>query len=185
MVPSSVPVDGLMTLPPKEHALFVAMHAWRDEPLSSLGNLLDVALLAEECDANELDRLAWQWGLQGVWNTTTEVIGSLFYQMPGHCWPLKTWARSLAPMHERTVLGAYVVSFSSGMWAPNAEQKRRALITAIGAAVRPQPGQSWPARLARVAQGIRHSRRPNSEYHALSVAPVRHESKEEDLVDRR
>ena len=49
-VPARLGVDGIGALPPAEHALLLAAHAWAHEPLGRLGQLVDVAATLRRTD---------------------------------------------------------------------------------------------------------------------------------------
>jgi putative nucleotidyltransferase-like protein len=77
-VRSTLPLDGLETAAPEQHALLTAAHVWRHVPLRSVRDLLDVRLLADEADAAELERVARRWDLTRIWRTTDAAAAWLF-----------------------------------------------------------------------------------------------------------
>lgn len=76
-VPSVVSVDGILTIPPAQHAVLLAAHSWTHEPFGRLGELADVAAMSEGVDEGELKGLAGQWGLARVWSITCRAIEAL------------------------------------------------------------------------------------------------------------
>ena len=46
-VPSRLGIDGLMTLDPPAHAVFLAVHSWRTRPFHRRQDLDDITLLLE------------------------------------------------------------------------------------------------------------------------------------------
>ena len=95
-------VDGLEALHPVHHALFLASHAWLDEPLYTLRDLIDIAAVSEGVDESEIARAASAIGIARLWNTTRGAVDSLFGE-GDQTFPLRTWARHLAPVRDRTV----------------------------------------------------------------------------------
>ena len=76
-VPAQVGVDGFQTLTPAAHAVVVAVHAWSHGPLRSLRDLIDVAILRAEADADEVEHLSECWGVSKVWRTTEGAVEAL------------------------------------------------------------------------------------------------------------
>ena len=96
-------VEGVLTLAPIHHALVVAMHAWRHGPMSHIGHLVDVAVMADGLDADELRVTARRWVFTASGRTTSEAADAVLYGAP-EPWALRTWARNLSTGRERTVL---------------------------------------------------------------------------------
>jgi Uncharacterised nucleotidyltransferase len=157
-VPSRLGVPGITTLPPEQHTLVLAAHAWEHQPLGRLGNLLDVAVTLQRADEAEIDRLARRWGCRRMWRTTRNAIRSLTGE--GRSAATALWARHLYEVRERTVLEWHVKDLLAPVWGYPAKRV---------------PGAVWrEARrmeLSRTWFALRHARRPRSEYNqAMEVA---------------
>jgi hypothetical protein len=150
-VPAAVGVAGISALPRAHHALITAVHAWAHEPLWRLGDLLDVQLLAEDADQKELRRLAREWGIGRLWDTTHAAITALF-DRGSRPLALRTWARHLPLVRERTVLEHHLERLLSPFGAfPPGQAVRRAATAAIEE-LRPLPGEPWRAKARRTVR---------------------------------
>jgi Uncharacterised nucleotidyltransferase len=157
--PSAVGIDGLETLHPVHHALALASHAWLDEPLYTLRDLLDIAALSAGVDDDELTRAASDIGVGRLWHTTRGAIDALFGD-GDQTFPLRTWARHLAPVRDRTVFESHLQRWLRSF-------SERPFHAALGESVHvlreeivPEEGDSWRAKLSRMVSAIR---RPGSQ----------------------
>jgi hypothetical protein len=163
-VPSATSVDGIFTLSPDDHAVFLAAHAWNDGPLGRMLNLVDVAVMADGLDGAELAALADRWGMGRVWKTTLAAVDQL---VTGHIVDprsLPIWARHLRLLRQRTVLEAYLVGWLGNLWAPSFPSAARGLIWTGSRSIRPFPGESRTVKLRRLTQTARHLRSPAADY---------------------
>src|SRR3954464_9887819 len=55
-VPSRLGIDGLEAPAPAHHAVITAAHSWKNMPLPSCFDLVDIALLARQAERAEIDR---------------------------------------------------------------------------------------------------------------------------------
>ena len=162
-VPSGIGVNGIVAPDPLHHAVILAAHAWSHEPLQTLRDLVDVAAMARGCSEAELARTADAWDLSRVWRTTWAAIAALFERGPTTM-PLRTWARHLPTVRERTLLGNHLTRWLHGFW----ELPPRAAAGHLGAAFRmtvlPAPDESWGEKLARTGHSFRHPGEPMSSH---------------------
>ncbi|MEA2598943.1 MAG: hypothetical protein QOF01_5412 [Thermomicrobiales bacterium] len=161
-VPSATGIDGVSTLPAREHALFVAAHSWRHAPLRRLIDLIDVALMAEGVDPYELDALARQWGMGRVWATTTHAIADLFScgDAPVRSRAVRFGGRHLTTVRDRTVLEKHLAMWLGALWAPTPSQIPRMLVATIADDVRPLLGEPWTSKLGRIGRACRDAFSP-------------------------
>jgi hypothetical protein len=147
-VPSTTGVEGILALPPAEHALVLTAHAWAHEPLRRLLDVIDIAAVALHADEGELRSVARAWKLEKLWLTTDAVIEALFYGGPRPV-TLRTWAKHLRLARERTVLESHLERTFSSFWAlpvrPAMAETRRAVANHF----RPEPGERRRVKLAR------------------------------------
>jgi hypothetical protein len=162
-VASSAGVDGIVAPDPLHHALILTAHAWSHEPLQTLRDLVDVAAMARGCSEAELARTAAAWDIPKVWRTTRDAIAALFEGGPTPM-PLRTWARHLPSVRERTLLANHVTRWLHSFW----ELPPRAAAGQLGAAFRmtvlPAPGESWGEKLARTGHSLKHPGEPMSSH---------------------
>jgi hypothetical protein len=153
-VPSATGVDGVLAPAPERHLLVVAAHAWTHGPLARARDVLDVALLAAEADAAETERLARAWGVEKLWRTTAALADSLFLAArPPRA--LRSWAKNLAEVRERTVLEQHVARWRCWFDAFPPPLALRATLDELGEDVTPDPGETWAAKLHRSRRAVR------------------------------
>lgn len=155
-VPSALGIDGVDTLAPEHHVLAVATHAWAHGPFARVGDLVDVAALAEGLDPRELDRLAARWGLRRLWRTSSRTVDAVLFDGPRPR-ALRTWARNLTAVRERTVLEIHVGRWLSGFSALGPVGGWRVLGIEIGKDLRPAVGETWGQKLGRVPHAFRNA----------------------------
>ena len=158
-VPSRLGIGGVSTLSPLHQTLVLASHAWVHEPLDTLRDLVDIAAAAAGVDDQELDRTARAWGIGRVWRTTRRAIDGLFYGGKQTV-PLRTWARHVVAVRERTVFENHMGRWLNAYWElpPHAALART--VETLRAEVRPAPGERRRAKLVRVAQAVRNPKAP-------------------------
>jgi hypothetical protein len=156
-VPSRLGVAGITTLPPEQHALILAAHAWEHQPLGRLGNLLDVAVVLRRADEAQIDRLARRWGCRRMSRTTRNAIRAL--TSDGRSAATRLWARHLYDARERTVFEWHVKDVLAPLWGYPATRVPAAVLRE---ARRLELSRSWLA--------LRHARRPRSAYNEAMEA---------------
>jgi hypothetical protein len=155
-VPSSTGVDGIDTLSPADHALVLAAHSWAHLPLRRIQELVDIALVREEADAEEIEARARACGFDRVWRTTRRSIDSLFYGAPRSS-AERIWARHLATARERTVFESHVERWLSPFWALSRRRASSAMAAAVSADLGPAEGEDWSAKLSRAGKALRNA----------------------------
>jgi Uncharacterised nucleotidyltransferase len=161
--PAAVGVDGILALPPAQHTLVLAAHAWRHYgPSPRYRDLIDVGLLAEEADPAEIAELAQAWGLRRVWTTTSRMVAALRAgTAPPGLIPIRRAPLGLS-LHERTVADVHFRRWLGTLWAPSAGAIPQALATTVGQDLRPWPGESWSMKLGRLSRAGRDALLPVS-----------------------
>ena len=168
-VPSRLAVDGLSSPRPAHHALILAAHSWEHSPLRVVRDLLDVALLAAEADERELAATAAAWNLEKVWDTTRRAIDSLFYGRRESV-PLRTWARHLGAVRERTVFESHLSHWMSPFWELPAWRALTSMPAVLRDEINPEEDERWRDKLGRTVTAVRHSGMPRSR-HDATMAP--------------
>jgi hypothetical protein len=166
-VPAAVPVDGVLTLAPPEHAVLLAAHAWRHGNLRRVLDLIDVAVLREECDAAAAQALAERWGIERIWRTTVAAVDALFFGGPVP-WPMRVWARDLMQVRERTLLEWHLQRWTRSFCALPPRAAVEASLAQVAADLRRAPGRSWRMELASARQTLRDSFVPLAEHERRS-----------------
>lgn len=160
-VPAGVGVAGISAPDPVHHTLMLAAHAWTHNPLHKLRDLVDIAAVSEGLSEAQLARTADAWGLAKVWRTTRAAVDALFEG--GHVTiPLRTWARHLPSVRERTLVEDHLMRWLHAFW----ELPPRAAVLDLQEPLRltflPLPGESWQEKAARTRRGIMHPGEPMS-----------------------
>lgn len=157
--PSGLAIDGLSAPDALHHALILAAHAWRHEPLQTLSDLIDVAAVTAAADSRELEHTAAAWGLGRVWQTTARAIDSVFYE-DRPTLPLRTWARHLREVRERSVAEDHLARVVHPFWGMSPRHALRAAPLAVADTLRPVPGETWSDKVKRVRRAVREPQAP-------------------------
>jgi Uncharacterised nucleotidyltransferase len=160
-VPSALGIEGVFAPTPLHHALILTSHAWRHEPLQTLRDLIDIAAVSAGVDERELTRTATAWGIGRVWNTTRRAIDGIFYGGPQTV-PLRTWARHLELVRDRTVIERHVEHVVHGFWGLPPHQATAHTARALRYLIERAPGETWRDKLTRVRRAVRNARGPVS-----------------------
>lgn len=158
--PSAV-CAGVLAPDPHQHALLLAAHAWAHQPLHRLRDIVDVAAVAEGLDCDELDVRARAWGLRRLWRTTDAAVGCLLEGRPRTI-PLRTWARHLPAVRERTVFENHLQRWVAAYWSLPPHRAVAAQVGAMWLDLRPAVEEQWSSKLARMRRAVRSAREPVS-----------------------
>jgi hypothetical protein len=162
-VPSETGVDGMLTLPPQQHAVLLAVHSWAHEPLRRLRDVVDIAAMAGSADRHEMLCVARRWRVERLWRTTIAAVDSVFGDRPSP-WALRLWAQNLARARERTVFENHLQRWLADFWAmPLGTAAARVPRTFLDE-IRPGEGETWKAKASRSALALRHAARPRSRH---------------------
>lgn len=161
--PSVTGVEGVLAPTPERHALLVAAHAWTHGPLERARDLLDVALLAGEADAAELNRLARAWRMEKLWRATLALAEGLFLGAPQPR-AQRGWARNVAALSERTVLERHVARLVGWYTAFPPGLAARAMLDVIRTDLTPEGDEGWRRKARRSVRAVRNAFVPRSEH---------------------
>jgi Uncharacterised nucleotidyltransferase len=156
--PASAGVDGVLVPDPRQHALLVTAHAWKENPLGTMRDLVDAAAIATTASAAEIDATAADWGLNRIWHATRTTIDSLLEGRRLRR-PLRWWAGHLEELRDRTVLEEYLRWWLQGFWKLPPHLALLDTCDGIRRQLRRRPGEGWGAKLVRSAQSAAHPRR--------------------------
>jgi hypothetical protein len=152
-VPSATEIDGILALPPAQHALILAVHSWAHTPLQRVLELADVALVADDADREELRDLAARWGVGQLWRTTEAAADAL---LRGERRPpaLHIWARNLSRVGERTVLESHLQRWLSPFGALPVRSALAAALRRLALDLRPRQGETWRTKARRTVRAL-------------------------------
>ena len=162
-VPSRLGVDGVAALPPAQHALVLAAHAWSHQPLGRLGNLIDVAVTLQRADESEVAALARRWGCRRMWRTTRAAIGAVL-EGSGRSAAVALWARHLRGVREPTVFEWHVKSALAPVWGLPGTRVPAAVVSQARATAGPEAGEPWRSKLRRAGLALRNAGTARSEH---------------------
>jgi hypothetical protein len=167
-VPAALPVQGFVALPPGPHALVVAAHSWAHSPLRRVLDLLDVEVLLNDGEARAAaDGLAGPWGIARVWSATTAAAEAALRGGPVPL-SMRTWARNVRFVRDRTVLENHLERWFSCWWELPSRHAITRTTAQIGRDLKPEPGESWRAKLNRTRRALRRASARRTEHeHAL------------------
>jgi Uncharacterised nucleotidyltransferase len=152
-VPSATGIEGVLALPPAQHAPVLAAHSWAHTPLERLLELADVVVLADEADPAELRALAERWGIGRLWSTTAQAADALFdggRRSPA----LRVWARNLERGGERTVLESHLQRWLSPFGALPVGAALALSLRRLGRDLRPRRGETWREKAGRTVRAL-------------------------------
>ncbi|MEZ4532144.1 MAG: nucleotidyltransferase family protein [Thermomicrobiales bacterium] len=164
-VPSVTGVANAFALPPEQLALYLASHAWRHGPYTSLIHMVDIELLRQQTDPVELHALARRWGIEKVWRSICAMNDWYIYQegtTPGsvHRW----WARHLDDTRERTLMEMFLASWGRGLAAPTLPEQIETVTHDVRFSFTVHSWQSRRQKMRRIALAARRSMRPASQH---------------------
>jgi putative nucleotidyltransferase-like protein len=162
VVPSSLGVDGVITLAPSEHALVLAAHSWVHEPLGRVRDLLDIMLMAGEADRADIDVLARRWGLERLWQATIGAAEASLLPARRSTLAQRTWARNVPGVRERTVFESHLENWISCYWTSAPLEATRLAVSNVAWDLRPSAGEPWQRKLRRAARALRNALAPRS-----------------------
>lgn len=158
-IPSALQIDGVRAPAPLHHALILASHAWEQRPLQTLRDLIDIVVVSADVDERELDRTARAWGVGRIWRTTQRAIDAIFHGGRSTV-PLRSWAKHLELVRERTVLERHLALLFQGYWGMPPHSASAETLRALSHVLVPSQGETWRNKLTRTRRAIRNPRAP-------------------------
>jgi hypothetical protein len=162
-IPSATGVPGISAPDATSHALILASHAWVHEPLDTLRDLIDVAVVAAQAGEGQLSTQASAWGLERIWRTTFGAANGLLGDARQTV-AVRLWGRHLPAVRERTVLGNHLARSLHNFWALPLLPAVRAALGALRVDVLPYPDESWRDKLIRVGYAFARPQAPRSSH---------------------
>jgi hypothetical protein len=150
-VDGTLGVRGIMVPPPAEHALLLAGHSWSTAPLRRLLDLVDVAALTDGLPREEVDALAAEWGVEGLWSMVARAVDVILL---GRDDALPRWARNVTAVRERTVLENHVARIVSPFSIFPAGRACTMAARALAEELRPADGETRRAKSGRALRAL-------------------------------
>ncbi len=165
-VPGSTGVDGVLALPAAHHAVVLAAHSWVDAPLGRLRDLLDVSLVAAGADRHEVEEVARSVGALHLWRSTVAAAECVFGDTRRTSIAVRTFARNLPAVRERTVFEGHLENVLSPFWSMPPGAAVRLTLSNLRWMFRPAVGESRKEKLARALRALAHAGRAKSAHDA-------------------
>jgi hypothetical protein len=159
-------VRGLLGLAPEYHALVLAAHGWVELPFRRVSDLLDVAAVASNADADAIELLAGRWRMERVWHTVMAAADAMFRggEVPA---AMRICAGNFIGMRDRTVQETHVRRLIASFWALPPLKALAELGHMIALTALPSPTDTWSTKLARGRLALRHRSQSASEHSEL------------------
>jgi Uncharacterised nucleotidyltransferase len=170
-VPSRTGVAGIDALPPAQHAVCLAAHAWAHEPLARAGRLIDVAATVARAEPGAANALARRWGVGRLWCTTERAADALL-EGDRRSAALALWARHLRRADERTVLEAHIQDLLAPLWGLGRTRAPGSALGALARDVRRDGREAWSEKLTRTRLALGHAGVAKSEHDRCLEQPV-------------
>jgi Uncharacterised nucleotidyltransferase len=164
-------IDGVVAPSPAHHALIAAAHSWEHRPLRIMRDMIDVAVVACEADEVEIEALAGSRGLEKIWATTRATCAALFFGRPPTL-PLRSWARHLSELRERTVFEAHLERWLSPYWELPVARAVATTGIVLGDEIRPSSDERWRDKALRSVAAVQHAFLPLGTHDSLVAAPA-------------
>jgi len=161
-VESSAGVPGVLALPPAYHAVVLAAHSWVDVPLGRLRDLVDVSAVSARADPDEVESVARALGVLRLWRATIDTADALLADEARPTLAMRTFARNLGDVRERTVFEGHVENWVSPFWTLALVPAARLALANLAWTFRPAAGEPWRAKFSRTVRAARHAGRPKS-----------------------
>jgi hypothetical protein len=152
-VPSLTGVPGISAPDPASHALILAGHAWVHDPLDTVRDLIDVAVVTERADLARVNALARQWGIERIWRTTYGSADGLL-RTGRRTQAVRVWGRHLPAIKERTVLGNHLQRWLNGFWGLPPRAISPWIRDVFRQELFPYADESWRDKLIRVRRAF-------------------------------
>ena len=160
-IPSVTGVPGLCTLPRDQHALLLAAHSWRHNPLRRLQDLIDIAIMIDGLDRDHLAGRARDWKMQRIWSVTIDAIDALFGgDQHRRSWALRTWARHLVQVRDRTILEKHLYLWLGALAAPDLSDATRTIVATLRDDLSPLREETWGSKQGRIKRAVRDAFKP-------------------------
>jgi len=103
--------------------------------------------------------------MERVWNTTLAAADAVLNdegdRRPP---PLRLWARNIRTVRSRTVFEGHLERWLADYWALPVQKALWSTAVSAARALRPEEGESWREKLARISLAFRHASTPRSEH---------------------
>ena len=151
--PSRSGVDGLLTLDPAAHAVYLAVHSWRHRPFYRRQDLEDIQVLLEhDGTKTEAADLARAWGVGRIWGYYQNAIEARLGNEPAR--PMVRLLGGTADSESRSVRSEYLGQYAGRFFVDHPIRHRAAIVRGIRGGLQPLEGERFRQKLARMIQRL-------------------------------
>jgi Uncharacterised nucleotidyltransferase len=150
-VRSRVSVEGLEAPCAAHQVLLVGAHCWKDLPLATAREVIDVSVLAAQADPEEIESLARTWQMERLWHAT---MATASWFVDGGRPPLanRLWARSLPGYRDATVFERHASRVLAPFWLFRPGRAVTVAAREVARDLRPARGETWRGKARRTVQ---------------------------------
>ena len=168
-LPADLGVEGILAPDPRQHAVLLASHAWREVPLHKLRAFVDVLAFTDDDVREELAELARRWDFEQGWCSTLATADWLLRDGEEPRF-VRYWARYVRQPREPTVFEMHLQAWLSPFSLTRPGIAARLSAAAVLRDLRPRTSQEgWDAKARRTAWALRHPFSPKSRQARRSV----------------
>lgn len=154
--------QGVLALPPAQQAVVLTAHMWREVPLTRLGHLIDVVLMAQAAGPGETESLARHWGIDRLWRVTDATARRVLLAEHVDGGAPRIWTKGLESMRERTVIESKVAELAGPFIGLSGPKALVAAARIAGSELRPSGGETWREKARRTLGALRQAFRLRS-----------------------
>jgi hypothetical protein len=162
-LPAGIGVEGVLTPHPRQHAVLLAAHIWREVPMQKLRSLVDVLAFANDDARAELAQIARGWEFERGWSATLAAADWLLREGEEPRF-VRYWARYLRQLREPTVLELHVQAWLSPFSLASPPTAVRLSAAAVGRDFRPSRQEGWRIKARSMARALHHPLAARSEH---------------------
>jgi hypothetical protein len=154
--PATCGVDGVLAPDPAHHALILVAHGWKENPLGTLRDLVDVAAVAATTADDALEQAARRWRVERILDATRIVFDSVVSgeQLP---WRLRLWAGHLQDVRARTPVESLLRDWLQSFWKLQLNEAVLELGTTVRRQARRKDDEPWRTKLKRASGRARRA----------------------------
>jgi hypothetical protein len=163
-LPADLGVEGILTPDPRQHAVLLASHSWREVPLHKLRAFVDVLAFTADDAREELAEIARRWDFERGWLSTLAAADWLLRDGEEPRF-VRYWARYVRQFREPTVFEMHLQAWLSPFSLTRPRIAARLSAGAVLRDLRPRtPQEGWDAKARRTALALRHPLSVKSEH---------------------
>lgn len=149
-------VEGVIAPGGPEHAVILAVHLWAHDPLTRLLRLIDVAVAASAVEESAIVAAATRLGVPRVWPASAALVDALLLETGRRSIPVSLWGRNAVRAREAAVWESHLGRCLAPLFVLPARKAVFGTAGALSQLARPEAGETWAAKLARIRRQVAH-----------------------------